>query len=263
MTRGETDSGTLRVVLVDDEPLVRRELRRALEGLGGVRVVAEAENGAEAVRTVERENPDVVMLDVRMPGMDGFEVLDALEVEPLPAVIFVTAFDEYALRAFEVHAVDYLLKPFDEERVEQALGRARSRLRKESPALDPERLRDLLGALEAVRGGVKRIPVRSAGKISFVDVNEVRWIEASGNYVRLHTAEDSHLVRHTLKELARRLRDRGFVRIHRSVLVDVDLVREIRPKPSGDATVILNDGEELPVSRSYRQEFEDVMTGRG
>lgn len=257
----DPETPPVRSVLVDDEPLVRRELERILSELAAVEVVGEAGDGEGAVHVIEEMRPDLLLLDVQMPGMDGFEVLDALDVDSPPAVIFVTAFDEYALRAFDVHAVDYLLKPFDEERVAEAVDRARARLRRERPGLDAEGLGDLVRKLEELRGGVKRIPVRSARKLSFVDVDEILWIEASGNYVRLHTGDDSHLVRDTLKGMAARLRDHGFVRVHRSVIVDMGAVRELKPKPSGDATVILDGGVELPVSRSYREEFERAMLG--
>jgi two-component system LytT family response regulator len=253
------------VAIVDDEPLVRQGIARQLGAMGDVTLVGEAGDGAEAVRMLMERRPDLVFLDVQMPECDGFEVLRALpDDEAPPAVVFVTAYDAYAIRAFEVHAVDYLLKPFDEERFAVALARARERLEGRSVGGGggeaPVDLSPLLRELAAGGRTSRRLAVRSRGRIRFVDVEDVDWVEAAGNYARLHVGDEEHLHRSALGELADRFPGR-LLRIHRSTLVAADRVREIRPRSGGDATLVLRDGTELRLSRTWREEFEARMTG--
>lgn len=254
---------TIRAVVVDDEPLVRSSLRTVLEDRDDVELVGEAGDGSRARGIIEDLSPDLVFLDIRMPELDGFEMLSSLDEERLPAVIFVTAYDEYALRAFDVHAVDYVLKPFDEERLDTALTRAKRRLESEDASELRRRLKDLLADLGGERPGPDRIRVRTGKRIRYVPVDEIRWLEATGNYVRLHLGDADHLIRSSLTDLVSRLEPRGFVRIHRSSAVNKGWVRELRPRPSGDADLTLKGGQELVVSRTYREAFERSMEASG
>lgn len=245
----------LRVVIVDDEPLVRRGLHRVLGGEPAVRIVGEARNGREALELIERLHPDLLFLDVQMPEIDGLGVVAALDPATAPAIIFVTAFDQYAIEAFNVHAVDYLLKPFDDERCRTALLRARERLASRGPAGLDERLAALLQATRPAKSAPDRIAVRQQGRTIFVPVAEIDWIEAADNYARLHTRDGTFLVRETIKQLAVEL-DPAFVRIHRSTLVKLDQIREVRPQADGDHTVVLASGARLTLARSWRETFE-------
>lgn len=238
----------LGAVIVDDEPHARAKLRRFLDDDPRVDVVGEAGDGVEAVRLVEDRAPDLVFLDIQMPEMDGFQVLDALEMDPLPRVIFVTAHDEHAIRAFEVRALDYLLKPVDAERFSDAIARAieADRGGRASDA------RSVLDELPAERLALNRFLVRERGRMFFVAVDDVAWIGSAGNYVELHAAGRTHLVRGTLTELEERLDPARFARIHRSTIVNLDRLRELQPWSHGDLLAILKDGTELKVSRRYR-----------
>jgi two-component system LytT family response regulator len=263
----------IRTLIVDDEPLARETLRVLLRADPEVDVVGECRSGPEAVdRTLELE-PDLVFLDIQMPEMDGFDVLETLAVEGvrIPTIVFVTAYDQYALRAFEVHALDYLLKPFDDERFERALERAKLELSRRQDAAMASRIEALLadhraaaeGEESAVgeerEGPVERFVVRSSGRIHFVDVGEVDWVEAAGDYVRLHTGERSHLMRETMKELEDSLDPDVFVRIHRSTIVRIGFVKEIRTTGTGQYVVLLEDGTRRNLSRSGRRRLEEVL----
>ena len=223
----------LRVLIVDDERLARARLRALLALRKDVEVVGESADGASAVHDLRAHRPDLVFLDVRMPDRDGFEVLAALEPTERPAVVFVTAHGDHALRAFDVHAVDYLLKPFEDERVGEAVERA---LRLRGPRPDPE-----------------RFVVRSGARTAFLSPDEVDWIEAQGSYVRLHAGESSWLLRDTLTRLEERLAPRRFQRVHRSVLVHLDRVRETLHGARGELRLVLDRGTVLPVSRRFRE----------
>jgi two-component system LytT family response regulator len=253
----------LRVLLVDDEPLVRRGLRAFLAAEPDVTVVGECGDGRDAVRVIRAERPDLVFLDVQMPELDGLGVVDALEEdERPPALVFVTAYDAYALRAFEVHAVDYLLKPFDEGRFRTALARARQRLaRADTPAPGDPRLEALLRELRPAPAYAERLLVRTASRMLPVPVAAIDWIEAADNYVRLHVGAERHALRETIKGLEARLDPRRFARIHRSTIVNLDRVREVRPLPSGDCVLLLLDGTQLSLSRGYREAFEAGFGG--
>ena len=249
----------VRVVIADDEPLVRRGLRTFIAAEKGLAIVGEARNGPEAVDTIRAERPDLVFLDVQMPELDGFGVLEALEGEPLPAVVFVTAYDEYAIRAFDVHAVDYLLKPFDEDRFRVALGRARSRLgERKTDDLD-RRLDAVLQELRAREQYADRLLVKSDGRVMVLQVEDVDWIEAADNYARVHTARGRYLVREPIKSLERKLNPRNFARVHRSAIVNLARVRELQPMFGGEYVIILSTGAKLTLSRSYRDAFRDRL----
>jgi two-component system LytT family response regulator len=241
----------LRCVVVDDEPPARKRVRELLAAARDVTVVGEARTGTEAVQVISDLQPDVVFLDVQMPELDGFGVLAALETPP-PAVVFVTAYDAYALKAFEVHALDYLLKPFDRERFTAALDRARATVSRH-PAADDPRLLALLGELTARDHRLTRIAVKTGGRIRLVPVHEIEWIEASGNYLRLHVAGAWYLVRETMQAMEGKLDPALFARIHRSTIVNIEQIAELAPSSHGDCSVTLRSGARVTLSRTYRE----------
>ena len=237
----------LRCLIVDDEPLARRRLRTLLRGDPRIEIVGEAEDGPSAVEAIRRLQPELVWLDVQMPGLDGFEVLDALGTDRLPAIVFVTAHDAYALRAFDAHAVDYLLKPFDRTRLREAIERAVKLAGSDDLQ---RRLASLVSDISRHRR-LRRIVVRESGRIYFVAVREIDWIESAGHYVALHTGAETHLVRDTIATLSTRLDPEVFVQIERGTIVNVDRIKEIRPAFHGDVDVLLQNGKCLRGSRTY------------
>jgi two-component system LytT family response regulator len=244
---------TLRAMVVDDEPLARDTVGLLLRRHPGVEVVA-ACNGVEAVPLIERLSPDILFLDVQMPEVDGFDVLDAVGAEAVPAVVFVTAYDEYAVRAFEVHAVDYLLKPFDDARFARALARASERVLAGAPD-------GRLGALLRQRSPyLQRLLVRKRDRVVVVAADDIDWIEAADYYASLHVGETTHLLRETLAELEQRLDPERFVRVHRSAMVNVARVREIHSLFHGDAALVLASGARVKLSRARRAPFERLFT---
>ena len=249
----------VRVVIADDEPLVRRGLRAFIGASPGLSLVGEARNGSEAVDVIRAQRPDLLFLDVQMPELDGFGVLEALAGEPMPVIVFVTAYDEYAIRAFDVHAVDYLLKPFDEDRFRTALGRARSRLAEQRADTIDQRLEAVLSALRAREQYADRLLVKSEGRVTVVQVDDVDWIEAADNYARVHTARGRYLVREPIKSLERKLNPRRFARVHRSAIVNLARVRELQPMFGGEYVIILSTGTKLTLSRGYRDAFRDRL----
>ena len=255
---------TLRVLIIDDEELARQRIRRLLTREDDVEVIGEACDGAQAVESIRSLQPDLVFLDVQMPEVDGFAVLERLRPHPPPAVVFVTAHDDYAVRAFEVHAVDYLRKPFDAVRFKEAFSRARRRL---AGAAAEERARKLDALLAQVEAqpprSRERLMVRSDGRLYFVRIDDIDWVEAAGNYVKLHVGRDTHLMRETMAGIEKILDSSRFLRIHRSAIVNLDRVREMQPWFSGEYTVILRDGTQLRLSRVYRDRLETWMHGPG
>jgi two-component system LytT family response regulator len=258
-------SPKLRAIIVDDEPLARDCVRDALEREDDVEVVAECEDGERAIAAIRRHDPDVVFLDVQMPGMGGFDVVEAIGAEAMPPVVFVTAYDEHALRAFDVHALDYVLKPFDDERFDEAVAHVRRRLRVERDGEIGRRLTALLqhmGRGDVPEDGyIDRVMVRERDRIRFVATGEIDWFESEGNYVRLHTAAGKHLIRASLSGMLERLDPRRFARIHRSTIVNLDRVAEMQPWVGGDYIALLEDGTKLRVSRSYRNEILERRVG--
>ena len=241
----------LRTLIVDDEPLAREGLRNLLADASEVTVVGECGDGATALEVIRRDRPDLVLLDVQMPELSGFEVLQQLGPD-LPVIIFVTAHDAFALQAFEAHAVDYLLKPVAPARFRQALERARAQVAYDRTSEVSERVTALLETLASENRFPVRLPVKARGSVTFVRVAEIDWIGAAGNYVKLHVGRDRHLIRETLSNLERRLDPRVFVRIHRSTIVNVDRIQEVQPWVKGDHVVVLRDGQKLTLSRTYR-----------
>ncbi len=251
---------TLRTLIVDDEPLARERVRMMLTAHPDTAIVGECGDGQQAVSAIREHRPDLVFLDVQMPGVDGFGVLRALEGEALPYVVFVTAYDKYALRAFEVHALDYVLKPFNAERFGQALDRARSALaRDDAGGMQRDRLRNLVSWVAAEQRDRQRLLVKSSGRVFFVKVDEIDWIEAEGNYVRLHMGQQSHLLRETMKGMESALDPAVFFRIHRSTIVNADRIRELQPLFHGEYAVILRDGTRLVASRGPDNRLKKLL----
>lgn len=252
---------SIRVLIIDDEPLARRSVRRFLKNDPSVEVIADCGDGQTAVAAIRSSQPDLVFLDVQMPEMDGFEVLRRVGLERMPAVIFVTAYDRYALRAFDANALDYLLKPFGKERFERALVRAKERI---AGKLHLEESRRMLAALEQVQAQneyAERLPIAESGRITFVRALDIDWIEAEGNYARLHTRGREHSVRETLASLQRKLNPRDFLRIHRSAIVNLHRIREIQPWFHGYHLIVLENGKELRMSRYKRNVAERLGLG--
>ena len=249
----------LRALIVDDEPFARERVRRLLAADAEVEVVGECADGFAAVAAVREHTPDLLFLDVQMPGKDGFAVLDEIAGEHAPLVIFLTAYDNYAVRAFEACALDYLLKPFDEERFEKAIARAKAQLRRAEEADTP--VASLLSAQEA-RGAnmpLERVVVKTGGRIFFLKTAEVDWIEAYGNYVRLHVGQTSYLLREPISSLEAQVDSARFLRIHRSALVNIERIREMQPMFHGQYVVILHDGTRLTLSRRYRSKLQKSL----
>lgn len=249
----------IRVVVVDDEPLARETLSLGLAGDPEIALVGSCA-GAAAAEVIRRERPDILFLDVEMPEVNGFDLVAEVGPGAVPVVVFVTAYDRYALRAFEVHALDYLLKPFDDRRFRETLRRAKEHLRSREARSLEERLLGLLEEREAARSFVRRFAVRGRDRSIFVPVSSVDWIEAADDYVELHAGGETHLVRARIADLEKRLDPGEFVRIHRSTIVHLDRVRELHPLFRGDSTVVLVDGTRLRLSRSRRAEFERRLT---
>jgi two-component system LytT family response regulator len=251
----------VRALIVDDEELARRGLRARLERVG-VSIVGECPNGADALRMILKLAPDLVFLDIQMPEMSGLQVAAALNADMRPHVIFVTAFDDYAVQAFEVHAIDYLLKPIDDERLTAALAHADEAVRTARDGEFGRRMTRAMATMNAARAGANiglmpdRILVPMGGRIIVVRAADIDWIEASGDYASLHAGKKTWLVREALTVIARRYAANGIARIHRSTLVNLDRVTELRPLPNGEFTVILRDGTALKMSRSYRDALE-------
>jgi two-component system LytT family response regulator len=254
----------IRTVIADDEDLARRGLRALSQRCEDLELICECRNGRETVDAIHRHRPDLVFLDVQMPGKTGFDVISAIADAPRPHVVFVTAYDKFALRAFEVHALDYLLKPVNEERFDAALARVRWAM---SHATDPEtapRIRGMSAdapgvASPSIGSAVDRLPIKVDGRIIVIRVPDIDWIEAERDYVSINIGGKSWLMRETIAALELRLALSGFVRIHRSTLVNAERVKELRPQDKGEYTVVLNDGTELKLTRHYRSAVERLV----
>jgi two-component system LytT family response regulator len=242
----------IRVLIVDDEPIARRGIRQQLRVEADVEIIGECGDGAAAIDAISELAPDLVFLDIQMPEVGGFDVVEAIGVARMPAVVFVTAYDEHALRAFDVHAVDYVLKPIDRHRFRTAVERARRRLAHAPGELD-RRIAAALGELgRPARDYARRLAIRSDGRVTLVDVDQVDRLEAAGNYVEVHSGARHHLLRETMASLEARLDPARFVRVSRSSIVNADRVRELQPMFNGDFVVVLRDGTKVAGSRRYR-----------
>jgi two-component system, LytTR family, response regulator len=245
---------TLRALIVDDEALARQRIRQLLADEADFEVIGEASNGMEAVTLIESLRPDLVFLDIQMPLLDGFGVIEAIGAGQMPATLFCTAYDTHAVKAFEVHAVDYLLKPFDRDRFKRALAWVRERNSK--PPGEPDGFKALLSELGNGPARPDRFLVKTGERWLMVKCADIQWIDAEGNYVRLHVDGASHMLRHTMAEILTRLDPAQFKRIHRSTIVNLDFVRDLQPWTGGDMTVFLRDGTRLTLSRTYREQFD-------
>jgi two-component system, LytTR family, response regulator len=249
----------IRTLIVDDEPMARERVLTLLQQQPDIEIVGECADGAQALSAIERLDPELVFLDVQIPVMDGFGVIRALSPQRIPMVVFTTAYDEYALRAFEVHALDYLLKPFDGPRFLRTLERARERLERQRAGDLGKRLLAMVQDLkpEATQAP-DRLVVKSGGRIFFIRADEIDWVDAAGNYVRLHVKGDAYLFRETMSAMEARLDPSRFVRIHRSHIVNADRIKELQPG-AGDHAVILRSGVKLPLSRGYKDRLQERM----
>jgi two-component system LytT family response regulator len=260
-----------RALIVDDEPLAREVIRAWLQPHSEITLLGEATNGWEAVAAIQQQQPDLVFLDVQMPDLDGFGVLHEITAARLPSIIFVTAYDQFAVRAFEVHALDYLLKPFTRARFDQALQRARQQLSQVQEGNLDQRLRALLAdcarvysheAQEEKTTASKyfdRLAVKESGKVLLLKTGDIDWIEAAGDYVCLHVARKSHLFNESMSNLLAKLDPSRFVRIHRSTVVNLERVKELHPHFNGEYFILLHDGTQLKLSRTYRESLQSLL----
>jgi two-component system, LytTR family, response regulator len=247
----------IRTIVADDEPLARNKLRILLDAEAGIEVVAECRNGAETIAAVRSHKPDLLFLDIQMPDADGFEVLNSLSAGEMPATVFTTAYDQFAIRAFEAHALDYLLKPFDQERLHHSIERAQAEFLKSH---DSELAHQLLDALSKGRkSAASRLVIKAGGRVVFIDVDEIHWVEAAANYVKLKTEKDSYLLREAIGHVSERLDPDQFIRIHRSTIVNVKQIKELQPCNSGEYIVVLKSGKELSCSRGYRAGLQQLI----
>jgi two-component system LytT family response regulator len=253
----------LRTVIADDEHLARKKLRLLLESETGVQVVAECQDGQQTVDAVQTHKPDLLFIDIRMPQLDGFQVLEEIAADEMPAVVFTSAYDQFAIRAFEAHALDYLLKPFEADRLHHAVERARAELLKSHNRDLTARILDLISQKTEPKSDAGRVNdrmvVRTAGKVIFLDVAEIDWIEAAANYVKLHVGPESYAMREGIGRIAERLDAERFVRIHRSVIVNVQKIRELQPCDSGEYIAVLKNGKELSCSRGYHAHLQRLI----
>lgn len=253
----------IRAVVADDEPLARTKLRLLLASEAEIRVVAECHDGRQTVDAIRTCRPDLLLLDIQMPDLDGFQVLSEITPDEMPVVIFTSAYDQYAIRAFEAHALDYLLKPFDQCRLHHALERARIELRKSRDGDLTHRILDLLSQVRAEKQSAPefeaRLVIKTKGRIVFLNVDDIDWVEAAANYVRLNVGRESYLFRETISGASERLNPSQFIRIHRSMIVNVGKIKELIPVNSGEYVVVLKSGKELSCSRGYRANVQDLI----
>ena len=254
-----TDALRIRALVVDDEPLAREMIREMLATDPEVEVVGECGNGREAIEAIKTSTPDLVFLDVQMPELGGFEVLESLDPNTTPYVIFVTAYDQYAVRAFEVHALDYLLKPFDRERFEVAWQRAKAQIKLDRTS---RRDQDIIALLEELKAGpryLERLVIKNGGRVFFMHVQDIYCIEAEGNYVRVYDNQKGYLLRETISSLEEQLDPKQFLRIHRSAIVKIDRIKEMQPWFHGEYRIILENGKQLALSRNYRANLQEAV----
>ena len=249
----------IRTLVVDDEPLARERLMSLLAAEPDIETIGQCRDGEEAVRAIMDHSPDLVFLDVQMPAMNGFEVIEAVGSERMPLVIFVTAYDQHALRAFQVRALDYVLKPFDRERFQEALQRARAQIQRDETGDLGRRLLALVKDLRRDQPKTDRLVVKSGGRLFFLRTDEIDWIEAAGNYVRLHVGTTSHLLRETMNAIEGRLDPEKFFRIHRSRIVNMERIQEMQPWLNGEYAVVLRTGTRLTLSRGYREKLQERL----
>lgn len=248
----------IRTLIVDDEPLARERLTALLRPETDLEIIGECADGRTAVETIRRERPDLVFLDVQMPELDGFAVLAALQGETLPAVVFVTAYDQFAVKAFEVHAQDYILKPFDRERLQTALQRVRDRIQHEQTGGLQNQLAALLADLRPQDNSTHHLAIKGDGRVIFVRLDEIDWVEAADNYVKIHAGHETHMLQETMTALEERLPAKKFLRISRSAIVNIDRIKELQPLFHGEYAVVLRNGAKPTLSRGYRDKLREL-----
>ena len=249
----------IRALIVDDEALARRFIRRMLKGDRDFEIIGECSNGKETVAMIRRENPDIVFLDVQMPEMDGFAVLEAVGIERVPEVIFATAYEQYAIRAFELHALDYLLKPFDQARFREAIKHAKERFRSVRQSDGRMQISALLESIKNKPQYLERLVIKAGGRITFLSTDEINWIQADDKYVHLHTNKWSPMVRQTLSAMEAQLDPKKFRRVHRSAIVNVERIKELQPLFNGEHSILLDDGTKLTLSRNYKDKLFELL----
>ncbi len=249
----------MRAIIADDEHLSRKKLNVLLIAEPGIEIAAECRNGAETIAALKAHKVDLLFLDIRMPDMDGFEVLQNIPADRVPIVIFTTAFDQFAVRAFEAQALDYLLKPFDRDRLRQAINRARAEMLKLPDRETTHRLLNFLATAKADSQGDRRFVLKAGGRVVFLSFDEIDWVEAAANYVKLNVGKQSYLMREGIGHISKRLDSAQFVRIHRSTVVNVKKIKELQPVNSGEYIVLLNNGKELSCSRGYRAGLQQLI----
>ena len=249
----------IRTLIVDDEPLARERLAGLLAAEPDIEIIGQCRDGEEAVRAILEHTPDLVFLDIQMPQMNGFEVIETVGAEKMPLVIFVTAHDQHALRAFQVRALDYLLKPFDRDRFHDALERARTQVQREDSGEIGRRLLALVKDLRRDQPRTDRLVVKSGGRLFFLRADEIDWVEAAGNYVRLHVGSTSYLLRETMNAIEGRLDPEKFFRIHRCRIVNMERIQELQPWLNGEYAVMLRTGTRLTLSRGYREKLQERL----
>lgn len=267
----------IRAVIVDDESLAREVLSLMLKDDSEMELIAECRNGREAVQVIRKQSPDIVFIDVQMPGMDGFQVIEEIGVEKMPVTVFVTAYDKYALRAFTAHALDFLLKPFDHDRFNMTLERAKALVRQQEFAVMNEKLFALINDMKALAGKpiseadndkpkdtnykepIDRVAIKSSGRIYFLKTEEIDWVEGSGDYLSLHVGNKSHLIRETMGDFYAKLDSRKFLRIHRSTIVNIERIKDIQPLFKGEYIITLTSGIKLKSSRGYCRQLQTLL----
>lgn len=254
-----TNATSIRALVIDDEPLARQMIREMLEGDSEVEIIGECVNGREAVAAISELAPDLIFLDIQMPELGGFEVLESFKGKGMPYIIFATAYDQYAVRAFEVHALDYLLKPFDRERFETAWKRAKTLIRDDRLNQREQHILALLEELKAGPRYLQRLVVKTEGRVFFLDIDDIHCIEAEGNYVRVYNGQKTYLLRETISGLESQLDPKKFLRIHRSSMVRIDKIKELQPWFHGEYHVVLENGKQLTLSRNYRSNLQEAV----
>jgi two-component system LytT family response regulator len=254
-----TDEKKIRVCIVDDEPIACRRIQRLLKDDPEIEIVQVCNNGEQALEAIQDFKPDLVFLDIQMPEMDGFEVLKSLRLQTLPHVIFITAYDRYAIQAFQIHALDYLLKPFHTGRFAEALVRAKSQIRQDRNSAFNNGLSELMAEMKSRPRYLERLMIKSGGRVFFLKTEEIDWIEAQGKYVYIHTGSEKHLVREGMNNLEAGLDPYKFVRIHKSTIVNIDRAEQLETWFHGDYRVVMRNGTVLSLSRRYRRKMHELL----
>ena len=250
----------IRAIIVDDEPLAREKVKLFAQNEADIDIIDTCANGFEALTSCQQKKPDLIFLDIQMPEMNGFEFLEQISPAPFPGIIFITAYDEFALKAFEFHALDYLLKPYDRERFSKAVEHARTSLRSKVITEDPdEQIKALLNSMKHPAAVLDRLIVKSGGRVIFLRIEEIDWMEAAGNYVKLHTGNETHLVRETMNNLEQQLPPQKFIRVHRSTIVNIEKIKELQPYFNGEYKVILHNNAHVIMSRGFKDNFTKVL----